>query len=35
MAEKVFRVGHIGNISTQEIDKLVDVFHELVKRGDL
>ena len=35
MAEKIFRVGHIGNISTQEIDKLVDVFHELVKRGDL
>ena len=35
MAEKVFRVGHIGNISTQEIDKLVDVFHKLVKRGDL
>jgi len=32
MAEKVFRVGHIGCISNEEIDKLVEVFKDLVKR---
>lgn len=32
MAEKVFRVGHIGNITNQEIDKLIDAFNDLVKR---
>ena len=32
MAEKVFRVGHIGNISNAEIDRLVEVFDDLVKR---
>lgn len=35
MAEKVFRVGHIGSISDSEIDKLVDVFEDLVKRNIL
>ncbi len=33
MAEKVFRVGHIGSISKEEIDKLIEVFKDLVKRG--
>lgn len=33
MAEKVFRVGHIGSISNKEIDTLVSVFKDLVKRG--
>lgn len=32
MAEKVFRVGHIGAISKEEIDMLIDVFHDLQKR---
>ncbi len=32
MAEKVFRVGHIGNITNDEIDRLVEVFDDLVKR---
>ena len=32
MAEKVFRVGHIGSISNEEIDKLVQVFEDLAKR---
>lgn len=32
MAEKVFRVGHIGSISTEEIDELVEVFEKLHKR---
>ena len=33
MAEKVFRVGHIGSISNQEIDKLIAAFEDLVKRN--
>lgn len=32
MAEKVFRVGHIGSIKKEEIDTLISVFKELVKR---
>jgi len=32
MAAKVFRVGHIGNITEAEIDSLVGVFDDLVKR---
>ena len=32
MAEKVFRVGHIGSITKEEIDKLVQVFDDLAKR---
>lgn len=35
MAEKVFRVGHIGSISKSEIDILVSAFKDLVKRGIL
>ena len=35
MAEKVFRVGHIGSISKEEIDTLVDAFKDFVKRGIL
>lgn len=35
MVEKVFRVGHIGSISNSEIDKLVEVFEDLVKRNIL
>ena len=33
MAEKVFRVGHIGSISKEEIDKLIKVFENLVERN--
>lgn len=33
MAEKVFRVGHIGSISNKEIDTLVDAFFDLQKRN--
>lgn len=33
MADKVFRVGHIGNIKKKEIDKLISIFEDLVKRG--
>ncbi len=33
MADKVFRVGHIGSITTEEIDKLVQVFEDLAKRN--
>lgn len=33
MAEKVFRVGHIGSIKTKEIDVLINAFKDLVKRG--
>ncbi|MBR3646636.1 MAG: alanine--glyoxylate aminotransferase family protein [Lachnospiraceae bacterium] len=33
LAEKVFRVGHIGSIQNGEIDKLIDTFDDLVKRG--
>lgn len=32
MADKVIRVGHIGSIKKEEIDKLIDVFEDLVKR---
>ena len=32
LAEKVFRVGHIGSIKKEEIDRLVEVFEDLVKR---
>ena len=33
MAEKVFRVGHIGSITNEEIDSLVQAFKDLQKRG--
>ncbi|MDY6397574.1 MAG: aminotransferase class V-fold PLP-dependent enzyme [Treponema sp.] len=35
MAEKVFRVGHIGSISKEEINTLIEAFKDLVKRGIL
>lgn len=35
MAEKVFRVGHIGSITNEEIDALVRAFKDLLKRGIL
>lgn len=33
LSEKVFRVGHIGSISLEEIDTLVNVFFDLQKRN--
>ena len=33
MAKKVFRVGHIGNIKYEEIDKLVEALKDLEKRN--
>ena len=33
LADKVFRVGHIGAISTEEIDNLVEVLKDLKKRN--
>ena len=33
LAQKVFRVGHIGSITNDEIDKLIFAFEDLVKRG--
>ena len=33
LAEKVFRVGHIGSIKNEEIDTLIEAFDDLVKRG--
>lgn len=35
MAAKMFRVGHIGSISTEEIDLLINAFRDLEKRGIL
>ena len=35
MRDKIFRVGHIGCISKEEIDKLVKAFDSLVKKGKL
>ncbi len=32
LAEKIFRVGHIGNITKEQIDQLIDAFDDLVKR---
>lgn len=32
LADKVFRVGHIGAIEKEEIDKLIEVFENLVNR---
>lgn len=33
--DKVFRVGHIGDIHFEDIDKLIEIFIDLVKRGIL
>ena len=35
LRDKVFRVGHIGNITEQEVDVLLDAFKELNRRGEL
>lgn len=35
LADEVFRVGHIGNITKEDIDKLITSFEELEKRGIL
>lgn len=35
MKDSVFRVGHIGNITNKEIDKLVKAFKSLVKEGKM
>ena len=33
--DKVFRVGHIGHIQLEDIDKLIEIIKDLVKRGIL
>lgn len=33
LAEKVFRVGHIGSVSNEDIDELIVAFEDLVRRG--
>ena len=35
LKDKVFRVGHIGNITKQEVDILIKSFDILLKRGEL
>lgn len=35
MAEKIFRVGHIGYIKKDEIDLLLNALHELNQQGEL
>lgn len=35
LRDKVIRVGHIGNISNEEIDKLVEALKTLNKRGEI
>lgn len=33
LSDKVFRVGHIGSITNEEIDKLISVFEDLTRKG--
>ena len=33
MKDTVFRVGHIGYLTTEDYDKLIEVFLDLQKRG--
>ena len=33
MKDTVFRVGHIGALTTADYDKLIDAFKELGKKG--
>ena len=33
LKEKIFRVGHIGNLNTNDYDKLIDAFKDMQKRG--
>ncbi len=35
VGEKMFRVGHIGNLTTEDNDKLIQAFKDLEKRGIL
>ena len=35
MKERVFRVGHIGNLTTEDYDKLIDAFNELRAGGKI
>lgn len=35
LKDKVFRVGHIGNITDKEIDGLISAFKDLQKRGEI
>jgi len=35
VGEKMFRVGHIGALTIEDNDKLIEAFHDLVKRGIL
>lgn len=35
VADKMFRVGHIGNLTIEDNDKLIQVFKDLEKRGIL
>ena len=33
LKDKVFRVGHIGNLTKEDYDRLLDAFHDLKKRN--
>ena len=35
VGEKMFRVGHIGDLTVEDNDKLIEAFHDLKKRGIL
>lgn len=35
IGEKMFRVGHIGNLTLKDNDVLIDALHDLEKRGIL
>ena len=35
VADKMFRVGHIGDLTIEDNDKLINAFHDLKKRGIL
>ena len=33
VGEKMFRVGHIGNLTIKDNDKLIEAFHDLKDKG--
>lgn len=33
MKDTIFRVGHIGALTTKDYDKLIAAFHDLQKKG--
>ena len=33
LKDKIFRVGHIGDLTKEDNSKLVDAFNDLIKRG--